>query len=82
MQTSTSLLERLESSSGRPLLAGDFNFHVNDPSDNTATTFLDFLNCFNLEVCIVYTPTHKNNVLDLIITWPQLFERWITLSTG
>ena len=57
------------SSTGRLLLAGDFNFHVNDPSDNTANKFLDLLSCFNLEVCNVYTPTHKNNnVLDLIVT--------------
>ena len=65
----SSLLERLVSSTGRLLLAGDFNFHVNDPSDNTANKFLDLLSCFNLEVCNVYTPTHKNNnVLDLIVT--------------
>ena len=57
------------SSTGRLLLAGDFNFHVSDPSDNTAYKFLDLLSCFNLEVCNVYTPTHKNNnVLDLIDT--------------
>nr|XP_058940209.1 uncharacterized protein LOC131768500 [Pocillopora verrucosa] len=65
----SSLLERLVSSTGRLLLAGDFNFHVNDSSDNTANKFLDLLSCFNLEVCNVLTPTHKNNnALDLIIT--------------
>ena len=65
----SSLLERLVSSTGRLLLAGDFNFHVNDSSDNTANKFLDLLSCFNLEVCNVHTPTHKNNnALDLIIT--------------
>ena len=64
-----SLLERLVSSPGYFLLAGDFNFYVNDPSDNTANMFLDLLNCFNLEIRNVYPPTHKNNnVLDLIIT--------------
>ena len=65
----SSLLERLVSSPSHLLLAGDFNFHVNDSSDNTANKFLDLLNCFNLEVSNVCTPTHKsNNVLDLIIT--------------
>ena len=65
----SSLLKRLVSSTGRLLLAGDFNFHVNDSSDNTANKFLDLLSCFNLEVCNVHTPTHKNNnTLDLIIT--------------
>ena len=68
------------SSPGYLLLAGDFNFHVNDPSDDTANKFLDLLNCFNLEVCNVYTLTHKNNnVLDLIITRsakrpPQIYQ--------
>jgi len=65
----SSLLERLVSSTSRLLLAGDFNFHVNDPSDNTANKFLDLLSCFSSEVCKVQTPTHKyNNVLDLIVT--------------
>lgn len=57
------------SSTGCLLLASDFNFHVNDPSDNTANKFLDLFSCFNLEVCNVQTPTHKNNnILDLIVT--------------
>ena len=65
----SSLLERLVSSPDHLLLAGDFNFHVNNSSDNTANKFLDLLNCFNLEVSNVCTPTHKsNNVLDLLIT--------------
>ena len=65
----SSLLESLVSSTGRLLLAGDFNFHVNDPSDNTANKVLHLLSCLNLEVCNVHTPTHKsNNVLDLIVT--------------
>ena len=57
------------SSPGNLLLNGDFNFHVNDPSDSTSSQFLDLLNCFNLDICNLCTPTHKNNnVLDLIIT--------------
>ena len=63
------LLEHLVSSSGNLLLNGHFNFHVNDPSDSTASQFLDLLNCFNLDIFNLCTPTHKNNnVLDLIIT--------------
>ena len=65
----SSLLEKLVSSTSRLLLADDFNFHVNNPSDNTANKFLDLLSCFNLEVCNGHTPTHKNNnILDLIVT--------------
>ena len=54
---------------GNLLLNGDFNFHVNDPSDSTISQFLDLLICFNLDIFNLCTPTHKNNnVLDLIIT--------------
>ena len=63
------LLEHLASSPGNLLLNGDFNLHVNDLSDSTASQFLDLLNCFNLNIFNLCTPTHKNNnVLDLIIT--------------
>ena len=62
-------LERLVSSPGNLLLNGGFNFHVNDPSDSTASQFLDLLNCFNLDIFNLCTPTQvNNNVLDLIIT--------------
>ena len=60
---------RLVSSPGNLLLNEDFNFHVNDPSESTASQFLDLLNCFNLDIFNLCTPTHTNNyVLDLIIT--------------
>ena len=60
-------LERLVSSTGNLLLNGDFNFRVNDPSDSTASQFLDLLN--PIWISSLCTPTHKNNnVLDLIIT--------------
>ena len=61
------LLERLVSSTGNLLLNADFNFRVNDPSDSTASQFLDLLN--PIWISSLCTPTHKNNnVLDLIIT--------------
>ena len=63
------LLERLVFSPANLLLNGDSNFHVNDPSDSNSSQFLDLLNCFNLDICNLCTPTHKNNnVLVLIIT--------------
>ena len=62
------LLEPLVFSPANLLLDGDSNFHVNDPSDSTSSQFLDLLNCFNLDICNLCTPTHKNNnVLVLII---------------
>ena len=62
-----SLLELL-ASSGKLLITGDFNIHVNDVSDTTALKFLDLLDSFNL-IQHISMPTHKNgNILDLIIT--------------
>ena len=61
------LLERLVSSLGNLLFKnGDFNFHVNDPSDSTTSQFLDLLNSFYLDIFNLRTPTHKNN--NVIIT--------------
>ena len=62
------LMERLVSLPGKLLVTGDFNFHINNPFDNTSRQFLDLLNCFNLHVLNTVSPTHKNNnILDLII---------------
>ena len=36
-------IETLTISPGHLLLAGDFNFHVDVPDDNDASSFLDFL---------------------------------------
>ena len=63
----SSLLEQLEFSSGKLLITGDFNIHVNDASDTTALKFLDLLDSFNL-IQHINMPTHRNsNTLDLII---------------
>ena len=61
------LLEPLVSAPGKLLLAGNLNFHVNDPSEGNAYKFLDVLSCFNLNALSVNIPIHKsNNLLDLI----------------
>ena len=62
------LLESLATASGSLLIAGDFNLHVNDVRDTTATRFLQLIESFNLKqhVC---EPTHRNgHILDLLIT--------------
>ncbi|KAK2568094.1 hypothetical protein P5673_008026 [Acropora cervicornis] len=62
------LLERSVSSPGQLLLCGDFNFHVEDPSDHNTRKFLDLLHCFNLDVYNDHSSTHKDNhKLDLVI---------------
>ena len=61
-------LESLVLSLGKLILTGDFNFHVDDPSDSAALKFLDLLDLFNLRQHID-VPTHKDgHTLDLIIT--------------
>ena len=69
----STLLEPLVSASGKLLLAGDLNFHINNPSESNAYKFLDVLSCFNLNTLNVSIPIHKsiwksNNLLHLIIT--------------
>ena len=62
------LLELLVLCPGKLILTGDFNFHVDDPSDSSALKFLDLLSSFNLHQHID-VPTHKDgHTLDLIIT--------------
>ena len=62
------LLENLAATAGPILLAGDFNFHVDNNQDCTATRFTQLLDAFNLKQNISL-PTHKSgSTLDLIIT--------------
>ena len=56
----STLLEPLVSASGKLLLAGDLNFHVNNPSESNAYKFLDVLSCFNLNTLNVSIPIHKS----------------------
>ena len=66
----SSLLEHVIIHPGRVLMVGDFNFHVNDPSDHDATTFLDLLDSSGFEQHVYNaTGTHKcGNTLDLVIS--------------
>ena len=62
------LLEHLATASGKLIMLGDFNFHVDDTDNPSAMKFLDIVNCFNLAQHIT-VPTHKDgHTLDLIIT--------------
>ena len=62
------LLEHLATASGKLIMLGDFNFHVDDTDNASALKFLDIVNCFYLAQHIT-VPTHKDgHSLDLIIT--------------
>ena len=55
----SALLEPLVCASGKLLLTGDLNFHVNNPSEGNAYQFVDVLSCFNLNALNVNIPIHK-----------------------
>ena len=66
------LLSDLQSSPGKHLILGDFNFHVNNASDTNAKKFETVLDQFNLKQNI-NVPTHiAGNTLDLVITSSDL----------
>jgi hypothetical protein len=61
-------LEQFSTSPSSLLIVGDFNFHVDDPTNSTASQFLDLLEIFDLKQ-FVDQPTYQDkHVLDLIIT--------------
>ena len=61
-------LEDIVMTPGILLITGDFNFHVDCPSDNDAKNFADILQTYGLKQH-VHVPTHiSGHTLDLIIT--------------
>ncbi len=60
-------MERHVTAPGRLFVTGDFNFHVDTPSDPDAKKLLDMLDSMNL-VNFVHEPTHiEGHTLDLMI---------------
>ena len=55
-------------STGKLLLTGDFNIHINDTESPDANTFLDVLDSFGPQNHIRFPTHHLNNTLDLVIT--------------
>ena len=56
-------LEELCTTSGQLLILGDFNFHMDQPSEADVKTFQTIMETFNLNV---EHPTHrKGHILDL-----------------
>ena len=64
----SSFLEGLVLTTSALLVAGDFNFHIDEPNDCDARRFLQVLESFDL-IQHVSEVTHRNgHILDLIIT--------------
>ena len=65
------LLEDLTTASGSLLMAGDFNFHVDDAHDSAASRFLNLLEAFGLKQNVSEATHRSGHTLDLIITRPE-----------
>ena len=64
----SSLLEKLIISTAPLVITGDFNFHLDSPSDRAAARFREMLDIFDLKQH-VKDSTHKNgHIFDLVIT--------------
>ena len=64
----SSLLENYVIKSGSLLIAGDFNFHINDTSDVSMVNFINLLEAFNLRIHATRATHRAGHTLDLIIT--------------
>ena len=66
-------LSDLNLRTGIPVLMGDFNFQVQDPSDFYAKKFLNLLDSFGLEQLTPCHPTHnRGGTLDLVICQSEI----------
>ena len=66
----TTLLEELtpDCGSGNVLLAGDFNFHVDDANNAPAKRFLNLISSFDYTNHVQEATHKKNHTLDLLLT--------------
>ena len=74
MNDFSALLATIIISSGKLIITGDFNFHMDDvPLNHDASLFMDLLDYYGL-VQHVSSSTHaRGHLLDLIITKPDTF---------
>ncbi|CAB4004350.1 Hypothetical predicted protein [Paramuricea clavata] len=64
----SSFLEGIIVSPGQLLIAGDFNFHLDNPNDPLTKRFVDLLASFDLKQYISGSTHASGHTLDLIIT--------------
>ena len=64
----STLLEGITSEPNRIVLAGDFNIHIDDPTDTNAQTFTELIDSAGLQQHVM-GPTHRRgHTLDLVLT--------------
>ena len=50
------------------IIVGDFNMHINDPTDGDAMVFMDTLEAMGLDQNVTFDMHQKGNTLDLVFT--------------
>ena len=50
------------------IICGDFNLHINDPSDKEAQSFIDTMEALGLKQHVSFQTYHAGNILDLMFT--------------
>jgi len=68
LQEFTTLLSIAATTPHEFILTGDFNIHVDDPSDSFACEFLTLLSSTNLTQHVNFPTHYKDHTLDLVIT--------------
>ena len=62
---------------GQPIIAGDFNIHVERQKDFYPKKFLDLLSNYNLHQCVPLVATHiMGGTLDLVITTEEMLKNF------
>ena len=62
-------LSNLQGKQGTPIIAGDFNFHLEKPDELYPRKLLELLQQFDLQQIVPLVPTHdQGGTLDLVIT--------------
>ncbi len=59
-------IDELATMSGKLLVLGDFNIHIDKPADSDAQTLRDLMYCLNLEQHVSQATHEKGHILDVI----------------
>ena len=68
MEEFSTFLEQSTIMTGEMLLVGDFNFHIEDPTDTNAVKFMHLIESFDLKQHVLEPTHYKGHMLDLVIT--------------
>ncbi len=64
----TTFMEGILISQGKLIILGDFNFHIDNAANTTASRFLNLIESFNLKQHVVGSTHQSGHTFDLVIT--------------